>query len=398
MSILVINAGSSTLKFSLYDGQASQRLAMGNMDWGGHQGEAKFEIEYTGGAGAEVSAVQVSGHGEAAVHLMKILTDSPRLPEAITAIGHRVVHGGEAFSGAMAIDGDVIAQIRKLCSIAPLHNPPALAVIEAALAAMPDLPQVAVFDTAFFAGLPEEAYIYPLPYEWYEQWRVRRFGFHGTSHAHSTERAIAMLGREGDPKVRVITCHLGSGCSASASIGGAARATTMGLTPLEGLMMGTRPGSIDPGILIFALREGGMSPDELDQALNRKSGLLGVSGVSSDYREVEAAAAGGNERAVLALAIFARRVRETIGQLAADIGGADAIVFTAGIGQRSAALRARVCEGLAFLGVELDEKLNATAEPDVDISAAGASTRALVISCRENYRIARETHRVIAAA
>ena len=395
MSILVINAGSSTLKFSLYDGEAKQRLAMGGMDWGGSEGTAAFSIEYTGADEAAESTIEIAGHGEAAVYLIQALADSDQLTEAITAIGHRVVHGGEAFSGAMAIDEDVIGQIRKLCSIAPLHNPPALAVIEAARAAMPDLPQVAVFDTAFFAGLPEEAYIYPLPYEWYEQWRVRRFGFHGTSHAHSTERAIEMLGRQDDPGVRVITCHLGSGCSASASIGGKAAATTMGLTPLEGLMMGTRPGSVDPGILIFALRESGMSPDELDQALNRKSGLLGVSGLSSDYREVETAAAAGNERAALALSIFARRVRETIGQLAADIGGADAVVFTAGIGQRSATHRARVCEGLGFLGIELDEAANAAAEPDVDISTADASTRVLVISCRENYRIARETHRVL---
>lgn len=395
MSILVINAGSSTLKFSLYNWEASRRLAMGGMDWGGSEGEASFGIEYTGCDAAEESTVKIEGHGEAAVHLIQALTASDQLTEAIAAIGHRVVHGGEAFSGAMPIDGDVIAQIRKLCSIAPLHNPPALAVIEAAREAMPDLPQVAVFDTAFFAGLPEEAYIYPLPYEWYENWRVRRFGFHGTSHAHSTERAIEMLDREGDPAVRVITCHLGSGCSASASIGGVAAATTMGLTPLEGLMMGTRPGSVDPGILIYALREGGMSADELDQALNRKSGLLGVSGLSSDYREVESAAMEGNERAALALSIFARRVRETIGQLAADIGGADAVVFTAGIGQRSSTLRTRVCEGLGFLGLELDEARNVGAEPDIDISAGDASTRALVISCRENYRIARETHRVL---
>ena len=397
MSILVVNAGSSTLKFSLYDSQASERLAMGGMDWGGGQGDADFSIEYAGDDDAVHAKVRVDGHGEAAVHLIQALADSPRITEAVSAIGHRVVHGGEAFSGAMVIDEAVIAQIRKLCSIAPLHNPPALAVIEAARAAMPDLPQVAVFDTAFFSGLPEEAYIYPLPYEWYEKWRVRRFGFHGTSHAHSTERAIEMLGREGDPGVRVITCHLGSGCSASASIGGVAAATTMGLTPLEGLMMGTRPGSIDPGILIFALREGGMSPDELDQALNRQSGLLGVSGVSSDFREVEAAAAGGNERARLALSIYARRVRETIGQLAADLGGVDAVVFTAGIGQNSANLRARVCEGLGFLGVDLDAERNATAEPDTDISTDGATTRTLVISCRENYRIARETRDLLDA-
>ncbi|MFH1570598.1 MAG: acetate kinase [Gemmatimonadota bacterium] len=394
MSILVVNAGSSTLKFSLYDSAVEQRLAMGAIDWGGGKDQADFSIEHSGEVAAEHAKIAVKDHGEAAVHLVRTILDSPRLGGHIPAIGNRVVHGGEAFSGSMAIDAEVIAQIRRLCSIAPLHNPPALAVIEATRQAMPDLPQVAVFDTAFFAGLPEEAYIYPVPYEWYEKWRVRRFGFHGTSHAHSTGRAAEMLDRH-DPEFRVVTCHLGSGCSASAARGGKAVATTMGLTPLEGLMMSTRPGSIDPGILIYALREGGLSPDELDRALNRQSGLLGLSGVSSDYRAVEAAAAAGNRRAQLALTIFARRIRETIAQLAADLEGLDAVVFTAGIGQNSVALRSRVCQGLGFLGLELDEDKNRAAVPDVDISAGGTRVRVLVISCRENYRIARETRRVV---
>lgn len=393
MSILVMNAGSSTLKFSCYDASATESLASGVVDWGGRETEADLSIRYVGDPRAENTRVEVAGLGEAAVQVIRTVLETDRIEGEIDAVGHRVVHGGEAFNESTRINAEVEAEIRRLCSIAPLHNPPALAAIEAAQRALPNIPQVAVFDTAFFARLPAEAYIYALPYEWYEKWGVRRFGFHGTSHAYCTQMASEMLDRS-DDDFRVITCHLGNGCSASAARGGQSVATTMGFTPLEGLMMGTRGGTVDPGILVFALREAGFSAEELDRVLNRESGLLGVSGVSSDYREVEQAAEAGNERARLALDIYARRVRSTVGHLAADLGGLDALVFTAGVGEHSAALRRAVCANLGFLGIELDPVRNEDCTADAAIGVAGAATEVLIIHTRENLRIARETRRV----
>jgi acetate kinase len=250
---------------------------------------------------------------------------------------------------------------------------------------------VAVFDTAFFGKLPPRSHVYPLPYKWHTDWGVRRFGFHGISHAYCAERAAQLLGGARD--WRVVVCHLGHGCSASAVLGGRARATTMGFTPMEGLMMATRSGSVDPGILVHALRRG-VDVEDLDIALNRRSGLLGVSGVSSDYREVEAAANEGNERARLALDIYADRVRETVGALATTLGGLDALVFTAGVGENSAPLRAAVCEKLEFLGLRLDSAANDGAAPDCDVAHADSPGRILVIRTQENRMIAREVRRV----
>ena len=291
----------------------------------------------------------------------------------------------------MAIDEQVVAALAGLSSLAPLHNPPALAAIRRTRELLPNVPHVAVFDTAFFGKLPPRSHVYPLPYEWHSDWGVRRFGFHGISHAYCAERAGQLLG--GGRDRRVVVCHLGQGCSASAVHGGRALATTMGFTPMEGLMMASRSGSVDPGILIHALRRG-VGVEDLDLALNRRSGLLGVSGLSSDYREVEAAANGGNERARLALDMYADRVRETVGALATTLGGLDALVFTAGVGENSAPLRAAVCERLEFFGLRLDSDANDAAAPDCDVAHAESPGRILVIRTQENRMIAREVQRV----
>jgi acetate kinase len=268
-----------------------------------------------------------------------------------------------------------------------------LKAIEAAEIILPGLPQVAVFDAAFYASLAPRAYLYPVPYEWSERWGIRRFGFHGISHAYCANRAAEMMGRDLD-QLRIISCHLGGGCSATAVRGGVAVATTGGLSPLEGLMMGTRCGSIDPGILLHLQREQSLSHDELDRALNQSSGLLGVSGVSADLAQVEAAAAQGNKRACLAFDMFADKVRSSIGALAATLGGLDAVLFTDRIGERSAALRAAVCEGLQFMGVQLDAERNAVCQPDIDIATAVAPARVLVIHTEEELMVAREARRV----
>jgi len=310
----------------------------------------------------------------------------------VRAVGHRVVHGGVLYLESVEIDDEVATALEGLAGLAPLHNPPAIATIARARELLPNAPHVAVFDTAFFAELPPRAHVYPLPYEWHTDWGVRRFGFHGISHAYCAGRAHELIGTPGQD-VRIVVCHLGQGCSASAVAGAKAQATTMGFTPMEGLMMGSRSGSVDPGILLHALRRG-VGVEELDAALNRRSGLLGVSGVSSDYRKVEAAARQGNERARLALEIYADRVREAIGSLAATLGGLDAIVFTAGVGENSVSLRASVCEGLEFLGLNLDRARNESCEPDSDVATTDSPGRILVIHTRENLMIAREARRV----
>jgi acetate kinase len=324
------------------------------------------------------------------------------------------------------VDAAVKAEINRLTELAPLHNPEALEAIAAVEATLPGVPQVAVFDTNFYAALTPAHHVYPVPYAWYEEWGVRRFGFHGISHAYCATRAAEMLDRgqdrgndrgqdrvdAGRDGLRLVTCHLGNGCSATASRGGVAIATTIGFTPMDGLMMGTRAGALDPGILTYVQRRRGLTTADLDEALNHEAGLKGVSGVSSDYRQVEAAAAQGNERARLALAIYANRVREAVGSLAVTLGGIDALVFTAGVGEHAAALRAAVCDGLACLGLRLHPRKNLACAPDADITADGdgdgdgdsgdgdgdrkiGDGRILVIRTQEELMIAREVRRVI---
>jgi acetate kinase len=370
VSVLALNAGSSTLKFSLFAGRSMELAADGIVE------EPALKADLKEGVSAVLSAIRDR------------LASDP-----VVAVGHRVVHGGRAFTGSVPVDARVLEEITRLSELAPLHNPPAIAAIAAARTAVPGVPHIAVFDTAFFADLPAERHVYPLPYEWYSERGIRRYGFHGISHAYCAGRAAEFLGRQPEG-FRAVICHLGNGCSASATLGGKAIATTMGFTPLEGMVMGSRAGSVDPGILIYAMERMGLSAGELGEVLQRRSGLLGVSGVSSDFRAVQEAAMEGNGRARLALSIYANSVRDAIGTLAVTLGGVDSLVFTAGVGENSAPLRGEVCRGLECLGLRLDPERNQALRPDADIAAAGTGGRILILRTREDLHIARETLRV----
>ncbi|MCA1581292.1 MAG: acetate/propionate family kinase [Acidobacteria bacterium] len=312
-----------------------------------------------------------------------------RAPGFLEAVGHRIVHGGDRFREPALFDAALERELAALTEIAPLHNPPALEVLKAARTALPDIPHVAVFDTAFFAELPPRAQTYPLPWEWRAEWGIRRFGFHGLSHEYAALRASELTdGRAAGP-FRVVSCHLGQGCSAAAVSGRRPVATTMGFTPLEGLMMGTRSGSVDPGILPHVLRVAGWSAEQLEDALNRKSGLLGVSGVSSDFRKVEDAAGSGDPRARLALDLYADRVRDAIASLAATLGGLDVLIFTGGVGEHSASLRSAACANLAFMGVTLDADRNDAGSPEErNLAATTAPVEIFAIHAREEWMIA----------
>jgi acetate kinase len=379
MSFFVLNAGSSTLKFALFEQETLAERASGLVDWKSGRESATLRVQ----APAGTSETEVTASDYAAAVGLALKAVAPE--DGVRAVGHRVVHGGTRFREPVLIDAQVKAELHQLSELAPLHNPPALAVIEAAQQALPDVPQVAVFDTAFFANLPPVSCIYPLPYAWYTDWGVRRFGFHGISHAYCAARAAALLEKS---DLRLVTCHLGNGCSATAVRGRQPIATTMGFTPLEGLMMGTRAGSVDPGILVYLQRNRALSVEDLDAALNHEAGLKGVSGVSADFREVEAAAVQGNERARLAIDLYADRVRAAIGALAVTLGGIDALAFTAGVGENSAPLRAQVCHGLECLGVYLDAGRNRERRADADIAAAESPAHILLIRTREEHAIA----------
>jgi acetate kinase len=340
--------------------------------------------------------VEVADYGEAARRILHSLqANGFQVP--IRVVGHRVVHGGTEFHSTTLIDDKVSQSLERISKLAPLHNPPALTTIAAMRETLPLAIHVAVFDTAFFADMPHRATIYPVPYEWFEQYGIRRFGFHGISHAYCASRAAELLERQDDASLRLVICHLGNGCSATAVRGGQPIATTMGFTPLEGLMMGTRSGSVDPGMLLHLMQQKGFSAAQLDESLNRHSGLLGVSGVSADFREVEIAAKGGNQRAQLALDMFVDRLRATIGALTVTAGGIDALVFTAGIGEHSAMLRRRTCEGLNCLGLQLDEQRNQECHEDSELATTGSTSRILCIRTREELMIAREAHRLAAS-
>lgn len=401
MSILVFNAGSTSLKFGLFDRAARQCLAGGAIDWaGGDRRRAQLTIDAEPAPPLR-AIVDVPDDQQAACAairgLEEALQSTPAAGATIDYVGHRVVHGGTAFANSVVIDAAVFRSIESLAELAPLHNPPALRAIAAARAALPAAVQVAVFDTAFYAALPPRAFVYPLPYDWYTQWGIRRYGFHGISQKYCAGRVAELLGRDGSD-LRIVSCHLGGGCSAAAIRGGVPVATTMGFTPLEGLPMGTRSGTIDPGILLHVQRRHGLSVEQLDDMLNCRSGLLGLSGVSSDLAHIEAAAREGNARAQLACEVFADRVRATIGALAVMLGGVEALVFTDRIGENSPALRAAACQGLECLGLHLDASRNVACRPDGDVATAASPGRILVLHTREELMIAREVRRLIGAA
>ncbi|MEE8450639.1 MAG: acetate kinase [Thermoguttaceae bacterium] len=395
MSILVINAGSSSVKFGLFRFDTLEPVARGLLDWAGQTQRATVTLLPESGEPIR-SELDVADYRQGVVAAIEALRRSKLVggDSSIRVVGHRLIHGGEEIRRPVRIDAAMKETIARNAHLAPLHIPAGLDAIRATESALPEVAQVGVFDTAFFADIPPAAYIYPLPYQWYEQWRIRRYGFHGTSHAYCTSRAAEMLGCDAS-ELRLVICHIGQGSSATAVRGGTAVTNTMGFTPLEGLMMGTRCGTVDPGILLYAMREKGLSVDELDDVLHHKSGLLGISGLSSDFRQVEAAAADGHDRAQLALDVYDYRVKTTIGALTAALGGIDALVFTGGIGENSARLRRQVCDGLQHLGLHLDQNRNADCRPDTDIATDESPARVLVVHTREDLMIARESRRLI---
>jgi acetate kinase len=394
MKVLILNAGSSSVKFSLLDSKDETVLLEGLADWSSHP--AKLTLRRPGSKPTE-SVLDAEGHRQAARHLLERLAREEAASLAnLSAVGHRVVHGGPDYSRGVRIDATVKRRIGELAELAPLHNPVALEVIEAAESAWPGVPQVACFDTAFHATLPHAARTYPLPRAWTSNWGLRRYGFHGLSHSYCADRAQRMLHRE-PAGLRLIICHLGNGSSVTAVQDGKSIDTSMGFTPLEGLMMGTRSGSVDPGLLLYVLRDKGVTADDLDRVLNKESGLLGVSGATNDMRQLLELASAGNSDAKLAIDIFVHRLRKTIGGMAATLNGVDALVFTAGIGEHAAAVRAAVCDGLTYLGVKVDAAANSACKPDADITAKEATVRVLVIATREDVTILREAVRVAGA-
>jgi acetate kinase len=314
------------------------------------------------------SELTVRTHADAVPRVLRELRSGPSagIPDGVEAVGHRVVHGGDRYATAVRVTPEVRRDIEALAELAPLHNAASARVIDAVSAALPTVPQFAAFDTAFHATLPPAARTYAVPHAWTSDWRLRRYGFHGLSHAYCAARAAEMTGRR---DLRLVIAHLGHGASVSAVRGGVCVDTSMGFTPLDGLVMGTRSGAVDPGLLIHLLRNKGLDADRLDHALNHESGLLGVSGVSSDMRRVLAAAAAGDPRAGLAIDVYVHRLRQTIGAMAVTLGGLDALVFTAGVGEHSAEIRRRACDGLGFLGLELDQAANAECTPDADVAS-----------------------------
>ena len=391
MYILVCNTGSSSLKFSLFEAEDERLLADGGIDWS--TTPTRLVLHCTGQPEVR-EELTLRHHADAIARILDALQAGPAAPLQtlgdIQAVGHRVVHGGEQYTTAVQITPEVKRAIGALAELAPLHNPASLDGIHAVEQVLPEVPQVAVFDTAFHATLSEAARTYPVPQQWRREWGVRRYGFHGLSHAYCADRAAQMLGRQ---DLRLIIAHLGNGASVSAVCHGLCVDTSMGFTPLEGLMMGTRSGTIDPGILVYLLRQKGMDADQLDHALNYDSGLLGVSGVSSDMRQL-LAAVPHHADARLAIGVYVHRIRQMVGAMAASLGGVDALVFTAGVGEHAAEIRAQVCENLGYLGLVLDHTANDGCQPDADVALPASSGRILVIATREDVTIVRETRRL----
>ncbi|HIR67931.1 MAG TPA: acetate kinase [Candidatus Pelethousia gallinarum] len=397
MKVLVINAGSSSLKYQLIDVDSGAVIAKGLCERIGIDG-SKLTYKPTG-KDSHVFEKDMKDHAQAIRMVLEALADKDigvvKSMDEIDAVGHRVLHGGEKFSEPVVINDNVLATIEECVPLGPLHNPANLMGIRGCMEVMPGVPMVAVFDTAWGQTMPKEAFIYALPYDAYTKYQIRRYGFHGTSHRYVTGRAVEKLVAAGMKKedTRVITCHLGNGSSVSAARGGKCIDTSMGLTPLEGLPMGTRCGDIDPAIVPFIMQRTGMTPAEMDTYMNKKSGMLGLSGVSSDFRDLEAAAKEGNERAELALKTFAYKVKKYIGAYSAALGGVDAIVFTAGVGENDQGIRAQVLQGLEYLGVDadFDRNLNAPRGEEVEITKPGSRVKVFVIPTDEEMVIARDT-------
>ncbi|HLX48521.1 MAG TPA: acetate kinase [Streptosporangiaceae bacterium] len=393
-AVLVLNSGSSSVKFALVVPASGERLARGLAE---RLGTPEAVLRFQQGPSATAREPLPGGtHADAVGRVLGRLAGAGH-PDALLGAGHRVVHGGERFRASVLVDDSVIAAVRSVSHLAPLHNPANLAGIEAVRAVLPGLPQVAVFDTAFHHTMPPHAFRYAVPEDWYTRYGVRRYGFHGTSHRFVSERAADLLERP-LRELRLVTAHLGNGCSATAVRGGESVDTTMGLTPLEGLVMGTRSGDVDPGLAGYLAERAGLDAGQITEALNTASGLAGLSGVGNDMRTVEAAAAGGNRRAQLALDVFVYRLCKAIAGLVAGLGRLDALVFTGGIGENSAAVRGRVLGRLGFLGLAEDPAANAVHGRNTGcrISPGGPVT-ALVVPTDEELMIARDTARLVTA-
>ena len=391
MNILVINCGSSSLKYQLINSETEGVLAKGLCERIGIDGMLTYQPE---GGEKEKSEIAMPTHTEAINAVLAALTNEKsgviKSLSEVGAVGHRVVHGGEKFTSSCLINDESMKAIEECNDLAPLHNPANLIGIRACQELMPGVPMVAVFDTAFHQTMPDVAYTYGIPYEYYEKYKVRRYGFHGTSHSYVSKRTAEIVGQPYD-QMKIIVCHLGNGASISAVNCGKSVDTSMGLTPLEGLVMGTRSGDLDPAIIDFVGKKEGLSLDEMNEVLNKKSGMLGISGVSSDGRDLEAAAETGNKRAQLALDVFDYRVIKYIGAYAAAMNGVDAIAFTAGIGENNIKMRKDVCSSLTYLGVKLDEEKNNVRGEERIISADDSKVQVLLVPTNEELAIARET-------
>ena len=395
MNVLIINAGSSSLKYQLMDPETGVVSAKGLCERIGIDGR----LNHNANGKKVVKDIPMPTHSEAIAATLDILVDPVdgviKSTDEIDAVGHRVLHGGMEFFDSCIINDEVIAAIEKCIPLGPLHNPANLMGIRACQAVMPTTPQVAVFDTAFHMTMPPKAYRYAIPTEYYKNDSIRRYGFHGTSHKYVTKRAIELMGTK---DIKIVNCHLGNGSSMSAVKDGKCQDTSMGLTPLAGVPMGTRSGDLDAAVVQFIMNKYGMSADECLNMLNKKSGVLALSGVSSDFRDIENGADAGNEDCALALDKFAYEVRKYIGSYAAALGGLDCLVFTAGVGENSASMRARICEGLEFLGVKIDPEKNSVRGKEAIISADDSKVTVWVIPTNEELMIAQDTAELVNAA
>ncbi len=397
MNILVINCGSSSLKFQLINAETEEVKAKGLCERIGIEGSS---ITYTPAGGEkEVTESPMPTHTEAISLVLSALTNEKtgvvKSLSEIGAVGHRIVHGGEKFASSCVITDEVQAAIEECSDLAPLHNPANLIGVNACKELMPGVPMVAVFDTAFHQTMPEKAYIYALPYEYYEKYKIRRYGFHGTSHGYVAGRTAAFLGKD-ITKLKTIVCHLGNGASVSAVNGGKCVDTSMGLTPLEGLYMGTRSGDLDPAILEFIANKEGKSITEITSILNKKSGVLGMSeGLSSDFRDLQEAYEAGNPAAIRAMEAYCYKVAKVIGSYVAALNGVDAITFTAGIGENSGFVREKVCAYLGHLGITLDAEMNSKRGDEMEITTPDSKVKVLVIPTNEELAIARDTYALV---
>lgn len=402
MKILVLNAGSSSQKSCLYDMTttipplAPQPLWEGKINWTEDKNQAEITVKTAIGATLQETIVSDSPQVQFAYLLSTLIHGATQVIDdlsVIDVVGHRVVHGGQDYKEAVIITENVKQAIARLCNLAPAHNPAALAGIEAIEKSLGNIPQVAVFDTGFHNTLPDAAAIYPIPYNFAEQ-GIRRYGFHGISHQYCANRAAEILGQD-LLSLRIITCHLGNGCSLAAVKNGCSIDTTMGFTPLDGLMMGSRSGSIDPGILIYLWQQYNYSSEELDNMLNKLSGLRGISGISSDLRDVIAAKEQGNKRAQLAWDMYVHRLRSGIGAMLASLAGLDVLVFTAGVGEKSAEIRQAACEPWGFLGLKIDLEKNQQQPVDIDIATFDSMVRVLVVETQEDWAIAQQCYKLL---